>query len=368
MDNEDLRHMARALELARQGRYSTQPNPHVGCVIVNAGKTVGEGYHQKAGEPHAEANALREAGELGRGATAYVTLEPCNHTGRTPPCVDQLIAAQVARVVYAVEDPNPHVSGAGANRLREAGIEVVHGVLAEDAMRLNRGFLRRAQHGRPFVTLKIAMSLDAKIGLRSGESKWITGPQARADVQLLRARSCAIVTGSGTVRTDNPKLTVRDPSLATAGRQPRVVVLDSKMALDMSYDVFSGDAQCIVISSEDNQQKREKFAEKSVEVYRIQRSAKGGVDLGSTLDLLGALECNEVLVEAGPQVIGSFISEQLWDEMIVYIAPKIIGESGREGFELPPIAALGDASDVHVVDITQVGADLRLTLTPNERA
>lgn len=364
MDNEDHRHMARALELARRGRYSTQPNPHVGCVIVHAGKVIGEGYHKKAGEPHAEVHALREAKELAKGATAYVTLEPCCHTGRTPPCTDELIAAQVARVVYAAEDPNPRVAGAGAKRLREAGIDVVSGLLGEDAAKLNRGFFRRLQYGRPFVTLKMAMSLDAKIGLDSGESKWITGEEARANVQQLRARSCAIITGSGTVRADNPRLTVRDESLATAGRQPRIVVLDSKMALSTSYDIFSTDAECIVVSNEDNPDKQAQLAEKSVQVHRI-KGAPGGVDLGETLDLLSTLECNEVLVEAGPHLIGAFINEQLWDELIIYIAPKLIGNSGRNGFALPPIAALSEARNVQIVEMVQVGSDMRLTLRPS---
>lgn len=355
--------MARALELARRGRYSTQPNPCVGSVIVSAGEIVGEGYHQKTGEPHAEVIALRQAAERAKGATAYVTLEPCCHTGRTPPCAEKLVAAEVARVVYATEDPNPRVAGGGAARLRAAGIAVEGAVLAEEAQLLNRGFFHRMKHRRPFVTLKIAMSLDGKIGLKSGESKWITGPDARANVQQLRARSCAVLTGSGTVREDNPRLTVRDSSLTMGGRHPRVIVLDSRLSLQTHYDIFSTEAECIVVTSETDAKKLARFARVPVTVHQLGRAA-AGVDLAETLDLLNDLECNEVLVEAGPRLLNSFIEQDMFNELIVYVAPKLIGREGQEGFALGSITSLTDARKLHLVETMQIGSDVRLTYQP----
>lgn len=355
--------MSQALALAKLGRYSTQPNPCVGSVIVKSDKVVGEGYHQKAGQPHAEVLALRQASDQALGATAYVTLEPCCHTGRTPPCAEQLIDARVARVVYATEDPNPKVAGGGAARLREAGIEVFGGVLAEQATQLNRGFFHRMKHGRPFVTLKVAMSLDGKIGLMSGESKWITSPESRANVQRLRARSSAIVTGTGTIRADNPLLTVRDSSLVTHGRQPYIVILDSQCSLEPSYDVFSTTAECLLVAARIDEEKQASFSDKSVAVHQV-RGTEGGVDLDELLALLVSLECNDVLVEAGPTLIGAFIEQKRWDELVVYVAPKIIGKAGRDGFAGNAIESLVEAKQLELVETRVIGADLRLTYRP----
>lgn len=361
--DRDHHYMARALELARHGRYSTQPNPCVGSVVVNSNKLVGEGYHQKAGQPHAEVLALREAGDQARGATAYVTLEPCCHTGRTPPCADQLLDAQIARVVYATEDPNPKVAGGGAARLRAAGIEVCGGVLAEQAVALNRGFFHRMKEGRPFVTLKVAMSLDGKIGLMSGESKWVTGPDSRANVQQLRARSSAIITGTGTVRADNPRLTVRDDSLAMHGRQPLIVVLDSQCSLETGYDIFSTDADCAIVTTVADEEKRASFSAMSVAVHKVSANTCG-VDLVETLALLASLECNDVLVEAGPTLLSAFIEQELWDELVVYIAPKLIGQRGRDGFPGTVIESLVEARVLSLVETRAIGTDLRLTYKP----
>ena len=360
LDDQDHFYMARALELARRGRYSTQPNPHVGSVIVQSGTVVGEAYHRKAGQPHAEVLALREAGKLARGATVYVTLEPCSHTGRTPPCADQLIDADVSRVVFATEDPNPKVAGAGAARLRAAGIDVCSGFLAEPARQLNRGFFFRMEHGRPFVTLKIAMSLDGKIGLKSGESKWITGSDSRSDVQQLRARSSAVLTGTGTVRADNPKLNVRDESLDTGGRQPHAVVLDSRFSLETSYDIFKTDSNCILVTAKLDEKKQTSFANNSVAVHRVS-GTDTGVDLEGVLTLLGDLECNEVLVEAGPTLVSSFIEQEIWNELIVYVAPTLIGSGGKDGFAGKAIQSLVDARKLRLVESRSVGVDLRLT-------
>ena len=357
------RYMGRALELARRGWYSTQPNPRVGCVVVKNDEIVGEGFHEKAGRAHAEVNALNMAGEKARGATVFVTLEPCSHSGRTPPCCEKLIAAGVARVVYATGDVNPQVAGRGAEILREAGIAVSGGLLAVPARDINRGFFKRHEQGRPYVTIKLAISLDAKIGLKSGESKWITGADARMDVQRLRAQSCAIVTGSGTVRADNPRLTVRDPSLPTLGRQPRVVVVDSRLSLDSTYAIFHTDADCIIMhcAGTDNQMAR--MAEHHIVTQRVSGRV-GQVDLAEVLAYLAKQECNEVLIEAGPSLASAFIETALWDELVVYVAPKLIGSSGRDGFSLAGISDLSSTTDLKINEVRRVGDDLRMTFTP----
>ena len=354
----DYRHMARALQLARRGWYSSQPNPRVGCVIVNHNRIVGEGFHQRAGTPHAEIHALEMAGENARNATAYVTLEPCHHQGKTPPCDDALIAAGIARVVYAISDPNPQVGGRGEAKLRANDIQVSSGLMAEQAREINRGFLMRHEQGRPRVTIKLAMTLDAKFGLKSGESKWITGPEARQDVQRLRAQSCAIVTGSGTVRADNPRLTVRDKALQTFGRQPRIVILDSNLTLTSDYAVFQSGAQCILMHC-----KGSSNANVNATTHKISATS-GKLDLNQVMAHLVALECNEVMVEAGPSLSSAFIAAGLWDELVVYMAPKIIGTSGKEGFLLPLIDELSDATAIKFGECRYVGADLRIVLTP----
>ncbi|MGR8948748.1 MAG: bifunctional diaminohydroxyphosphoribosylaminopyrimidine deaminase/5-amino-6-(5-phosphoribosylamino)uracil reductase RibD [Gammaproteobacteria bacterium] len=361
--DDDHRFMARALSLAKRGEFSTQPNPKVGCVIVKDGVIVGEGYHQKAGQGHAEVNALNAAGSEARGATVYVTLEPCSHTGRTPPCTGQLLEAGVGRVFYAADDINPRVAGSGAAKLSAAGIDVQGGLMAAEARKLNRGFFHRHESGRPYVTVKLAMTIDGKIGLKTGESKWITGPEARADVQRLRARSCAVVTGSGTVVADNPQLVVRDPTLQMRGRQPRVVVLDSKLSLNPEYEIFHTDAACTVVYVHSDPAKTKLFEDAGVSLHHVD-GTDAGVSLSATLDWLAELECNEILVEAGPQVASAFISESLWDEIALYVAPKLIGLGGQDGFCLPTISGLSKATAVNFADITYVGNDLRIKLTP----
>ena len=353
----DYRFMARALELAHQGRYSTQPNPRVGCVLVSQGEVVGEAYHQKAGEPHAEVLALRMAGERAKGATAYVTLEPCSHRGRTPPCCDALIAAGLARVIYSLDDANPEVAGSGAAKLREADIAVSAGLMAGESKALNRGFFKRHEHGMPFVTVKLATSLDAKIGLKTGESKWITGPDARADVQRMRAQSCAVITGSGTIRADNPRLNVRDQSLQTRGRQPLIVVLDSGLSLTSEYEIFKNPESCLIMHCAEQRK-----AAHNARCEQI-KGRSGEIDLHEVLVTLSRLQCNEVMVEAGPSLASAFIASGLWDELVLFIAPKFIGSNGRDGFPLPSISDLSYATDVEIANVRHVGSDLRLTLT-----
>lgn len=363
MASDDIRFMTQAIELAERGRYSTHPNPRVGCVVVKDGQVIGEGYHQKTGEPHAEVHALLAAGDGVSGSTVYVSLEPCSHSGRTPPCADELIKRGVARVVYAIDDPNPRVSGRGGRRLREAGLAVTTDVLAPRARELNRGFFTRNTLGRPFVTLKIAMSLDAKIGLRNGESKWITGSLARLDVQKLRALSSAIITGSGTVAADNPNLTVRDESLETRGRQPLRVILDTNLGLNSDFNIFAKPSEALVFSCSKDAEKSQKFVSRGIEVITVSEQNQR-VDIGKTLQVLAERDCNEVLVEAGPRLQRSFIENGLWDELVVYIAPKIIGRSGKDGFDMREINQLQEANEVTLVDTTQIGQDLRLTFQP----
>ena len=297
------------------------------------------------------------AGPRARNATAYVTLEPCNHSGRTPPCSEKLLAAGISRVIYATDDVNTEVAGHGSALLRDNGISVSSGLMRAQARLLNRGFFMRHEQGRPFVTVKVAMTLDAKIGLKSGESKWITGPEARTDVQRLRAQSCAIVTGKGTVRSDDPRLSVRDESLQTLGRQPLAVVLDSSLSLGTDYRIFDKSANCIIMHCVESTN-----ANYNVRVQKVSQDA-GKIDLKDALSHLAKLECNEVLVEAGPTLSSAFIVAGLWDELVVYMAPKLIGESGRDGFALPEVSELSEAKDVKLSEVRYVGRDIRLTFT-----
>lgn len=329
--------MRRALELAERGLYTTDPNPRVGCVIAKGGKIVGEGWHRKAGEPHAEPLALMDAGDKARGATVYVTLEPCAHHGRTPPCADALIAAGVARVVMATADPNPKVNGAGAGRLRDAGIAVETGLLAEEARVLNPGFFKRHLTGLPWVRVKQAMTLDGRTALANGESRWLTGEGARADVQHWRARSSAIVTGIGTVLADDPLLNVRIGSDAGEARQPLRVVLDSKGRTPKNARIFSQPGECWIT---------------------------GGADLPSLLKQFAAREFNEIWVEAGPTLAGAFIAARLVDELIVYVAPRLLGADARPLAFLPPVLQLADGIAWHFTDLRRFGEDLRIMAVP----
>lgn len=354
--------MARALQLAECGYYSAKPNPRVGCVLVKDERIIGEGYHYAAGMPHAEIDALGKAREP-RGATAYVTLEPCCHHGRTPPCADALIEAGIARVVYAVGDPNPRVDGGGADRLRAAGVEVRAGLMAPAAERLNRGFFRRMRSGVPFVTVKLGMSLDARTALPSGASQWITSPSARADVQRLRAGAGAVVTGSGTVIADDPSLTVRDERFDIAGVQPLRVILDSALRVQPPLTLFETPGEVLVFTAAADNGAAAGLLHAGAEIENVPR-AGAGLDLAVILKRLAARNINDVLVEAGPTLTAAFIAGDFVDEIVAYVAPKILGADARSAFALPAPAALGEAREFEFVDVRQLGGDLRLTLAP----
>ena len=354
--------MTRALELARLGIYSTPPNPAVGCVLVRDGRIVGEGHHRRTGEPHAEVHALEAAGEAARGATAYVNLEPCSHFGRTPPCTQALLAAGVARVVCSLRDPNPRVAGGGLEELARAGVAVESGLLASDAAELNRGFLRRMSSGRPWVTLKVGASLDGRTALASGASRWITGEAARADVQRLRARAAAVVTGIGTVLTDDPALTVRDPGLELLGRRPLRVVLDSRLRIPVTARVLDESAPAIVFTTQAAPD-ASAFGERSIRIETLP-GRDGRIDLAALLDRLGALECNEILVEAGPELAGAFLEDRRVDEFVLYVTPCVLGDTARPMFRLPPLERMTDRYDFRIHDADRIGDDLRMVFRP----
>jgi diaminohydroxyphosphoribosylaminopyrimidine deaminase/5-amino-6-(5-phosphoribosylamino)uracil reductase len=355
----DHLHMAHALRLAARGLYTTQPNPRVGCVIAHGERVVGTGWHQRAGEPHAEVFALREAKDAARGATAYVTLEPCAHFGRTPPCADALVAAGVARVVIAAEDPFPQVAGNGIAKLRAAGIAVESGLLRGQARELNIGFFSRIERGRPWVRVKLAMSLDGRTALAHGESKWITGEAARADVQRWRARSSAILSGSGTVLADNPRLTVRQVEAeAGAPAPPLRVVLDAHLRTPAGSHVLDAAAPTVLVHAAD--------APVAPHLARVGRltitSDAGRLDLAAVLAALAGREINEVHVEAGPALCGALFAQRLADELLLYVAPVLLGDQARPLLELPPLAAMADRWQLQVLDQRMVGQDLRLRL------
>src|SRR5688500_17353536 len=353
--------MRRALELAQRGLYSTQPNPRVGAVLARDEEIVGEGWHERAGEPHAEPIAIRAAGERARGATAYVTLEPCSHHGRTPPCVDVLLAAGVRRIVYAVGDPNPRVNGAGAKRLREAGLKVQSGLCENEACELNAGFLMRMRHGRPFIRLKTAASLDARVALANGKSKWITSEEARADVQHWRAQSGAVLTSAATVLADYPRLDVR----IETPRQPLRVVLDRRRTLRKTARILAPPGEVLVFAAPTATRKPgsgdEQLGSARVERVRVTRSH---LDLGAIFARLAELEVNDVLVEAGSRFAGALFAAGLVDEWLLYVAPKLLGKDGRPLMVLPRITRLPDAPGFELRESTQIGPDLRLRLVP----
>lgn len=361
--------MARAIQLARRGLYSTHPNPRVGCVIARGDEILGEGWHERAGEAHAEVRALSMAGPDARGATAYVTLEPCSHFGRTPPCSRALIDAGVARVVAASKDPNPSVSGRGLQQLRDAGVQVVEGVLQEEAAKLNPGFLKRMNTGRPWVRIKIAASLDGRTAMASGESQWITGPESRSDVQRLRAMSDAILTGVNTVLVDDPSLTVRRNELGDLGqatepsRQPLKVIADRDARTPASAKILRGGSVYVFCSSEAVATK----PAQDLSALGVTLTGIGwqddGVNLHQLLDRLGELGVNELLVEAGPTLAGAFIAEGLMDELWLYQAPMFLGSEGRPTARLP-LDKMSDKVQWKVLDRRQIGADQRLILAP----
>jgi len=385
--------MARALALAERGLETTHPNPRVGCTVAQGEQIVGEGWHERAGEPHAEVNALRAAGSGAAGATAYVTLEPCSHQGRTPPCVDALIAARVARVVFALEDPNPLVSGRGAQALRRAGVVVESGLMAAEAAELNPGFLKRMRCGRPWVRVKLAMSLDGRTALANGESQWITGLAAREDVQHWRARSSAILTGIGTVLADDPRLDVRLPDLPS-GRprpQPLRVVIDARLQTPPRARMLASGVSVLIMTAphfdEDGNlaAQRTQLTERGAAIEEVPASEpepvtalrqvrEPGVDAGSAattrlslpyvLDRLGRREINELWVEAGPRLAGALLQQGLVDELVIYIAPKLLGPQARPLVEMGELRALDAAPNFIVVETLQIGEDVRLRLRP----
>jgi diaminohydroxyphosphoribosylaminopyrimidine deaminase/5-amino-6-(5-phosphoribosylamino)uracil reductase len=354
-DAADSSWMAQALRLAERGLDTTSPNPRVGCVIVKDGAVVGEGWHERAGEPHAEPLALRAAGERARGATAYVTLEPCSHFGRTPPCADALVAAGIARVVVAMQDPNPLVSGNGIAKLRKAGIEVECGVMEATASELNPGFVSRMTRGLPWVRSKIAASLDGRTALANGVSQWITGPEARQDVQRWRARSCAVLTGIGTVLADDPQLNVRDPDCT---HQPLRVVLDSCLRTPPSAKILSGGSVLIYTATQDAA--RIGALEAAGAQVAVLPAIGRQVDLLAMLRELAQRGINEVLVEAGATLNGALLRAGCVDELILYLAPQLLGDAARGLVALGELTALDQRVALVWRDVRQVGGDLRL--------
>jgi diaminohydroxyphosphoribosylaminopyrimidine deaminase/5-amino-6-(5-phosphoribosylamino)uracil reductase len=399
--------MARALRLAERGLDTTQPNPRVGCVIVRGEAIIGEGWHQRAGEPHAEVFALRAAGGRARGASAYVTLEPCSHHGRTPPCADALIEAGIARVIFASEDPNPKVAGAGIRRLRDAGVVIEAGLMRDAARELNRGFFSRFERGRPWVRVKLAMSLDGRTALANGESKWITGDAARADVQRWRARSSAILTGAGTARADDPRLTVRlpgfeplsprergggegsaqwvrrnesEPSPAPSGSasrsaygrllpagegrsfvSPLRVVLDARLdALQTDAHLLDDSAPTLVLHAPGVEPKHRRYGR--AELADVPMDANGRIDLAAALRMLVDRQVNELQVEAGPALCGTLFEQNLVDELLLYVAPVLLGDHARPLLALPPLGDMAARHHLRVIDQRRVDEDLRLLL------
>lgn len=367
---DDHRHMSRALQLAEQGLYTTDPNPRVGCVLVRDGMIVGEGAHLKAGEPHAEVHALRAAGDQAAGATAYVTLEPCSHHGRTPPCADALVKAGVGRVVAAMQDPNPLVAGQGLARIAAAGIMTDSGLLEAQARQLNPGFISRMERGRPFVRLKLASSLDGRTAMQSGESQWITGAAARADVQRLRARSSAVVTGVDTVLKDDAALTVRAGELGlsperaeqAAARQPLRVVLDSQLRLPTGARLLGLPGTVLIVTAlEPTHPRATALTEKGVRILSLP-GAGGRVDLNALMTLLAAdYQCNELLLECGATLAGAALQAGVVDELVLYMATTLLGSSARPLLDLP-LEHMAQQQRLKLIDSRMLGDDLRLTL------
>ncbi len=350
--------MAHALQLAQRGLCSTTPNPRVGCVIVRDGRIIGEGWHEQAGLPHAEAGALAAivgAGESAIGATAYVTLEPCSHFGRTPPCADALIEAGIVRLVAAMQDPNPLVAGQGLARLARAGIETASGLLAAEATELNIGFVSRMTRGRPWLRLKVAASLDGKTALNNGVSQWITGPDARRDAHAWRARSCAVLTGIGTVKDDNPRLTVRE---VPTTRQPLRVVIDSRLETPPDAAVLEG-GNVLIAAAQDDAGRNAALRARGAEIV-ILPNAQGKVELADLMQELGRRGINEVLAEAGTRLNGSLLREGCVDELLIYQAPILVGDAARGMFGLAELTDLAGVRRLNIIERRAVGADFRI--------
>ena len=361
LTRDDAEFMSRALHLAERGLYTTDPNPRVGCVIVKDGQIVGEGWHRQAGGPHAEVEALRQSGTLAHGATAYVSLEPCCYHGKTPPCTDALISAGISRVVAAMKDPNPRVAGEGLKKLDEAGVEVACGLLESAAAALNPGFCKRMKTGRPYIRSKLAMSLDGRTALPSGESKWITGEDARRDVHRLRARSSAIVTGIGTVLQDDPELTARLPEQAGEVLQPVRVVLDSRLRIPAAMRLAGGGNRTAVLTAVSDKTRIRALSDR-FDIETLPAAPDGRLDLAAAADWLGHRQFNEILVETGPTLNGALLRENLVDEWIVYVAPVVLGDRARGLFHLPDLTRMAERFELTIAEVRQVGSDLRLTL------
>ena len=347
--------MEQALELAGRGLNTTTPNPRVGSVVVRDRTVVGTGWHEKAGTPHAEVQALKAAGARSRGATLYVNLEPCSHHGSTPPCVNAIVEAGVKRVVAAIQDPNPKVAGAGFAKLRAAGIAVEHGLMEDEARELNIGFLARMTRGRPWVRMKIAASLDGRTALANGKSRWITGETARQDGHRWRARACALLTGFGTVRDDDPQFNVRG---VDTPRQPLKIVVDSKFETSPSARLLQ-EGKTLIVGAVNEENKIAALKATGAEAIIIPND-HGKVELFRLMEELGRRELNELHVEAGTKLNGSLLQAGVVDELLVYLAPSVIGDSGRGMFHLPEITELSRASALKIREVERVGADLRI--------
>lgn len=351
----DHEFMGQALLLAERGLYTTTPNPRVGCVVVKDGAVVGTGWHEKAGMPHAEVLALKAAGERVRGATLYLNLEPCSHHGRTPPCVDAIIAAGVKRIVAAIQDPNPKVAGKGFAKLRAAGVAVEHGLKEDEARELNIGFFVRMTRGRPWVRMKIAASLDGRTALANGKSQWITGESARTDGHRWRARACAVLTGFGTVRDDNPQLNVRG---VDTPRQPLKIVVDSKFETSPSARLLR-EGKTLVAGAVNDAKKIAALEAVGAETVIIP-NAGGKVELFKLMEELARRELNEIHVEAGTKLNGSLLQAGVVDELLVYLAPSVIGDAGRGMFSLPELTELSQATGLKIREVERIGADIRV--------
>ena len=359
-NSQDETFMRRALELAAMAMNHATPNPRVGCVIVRGGHVIAEGFTQRPGEPHAEAHAIKNARTKGfslEGSTAYVTLEPCNHFGKTPPCTEALIGAGVTRVFAAMEDPNPMVSGTGLSRLRDGGVDVRVGLLSHDATELNIGFVKRTTTGLPWVRAKVAASMDGRTGLSNGESKWITGNEARLDGHRWRARACAILTGSGTVKHDDPQMTVRGVDTVLALRQPMRIVFDHLGELSASAKVLQGGALVYCAN------RVPVDLASNVEVVKLPDAARPGkIDLAAALQDIGARGVNELHVEAGARLTGPMVAAGLVDELLIYLAPKLLGRDAREMFSINEPVKLVDAMQFDLHDVTRIGDDIRVLM------
>jgi diaminohydroxyphosphoribosylaminopyrimidine deaminase / 5-amino-6-(5-phosphoribosylamino)uracil reductase len=360
MSVSDRAHMAHALRLAECGLHTTDPNPRVGCVIVRDGEVVGTGWHRRAGEPHAEIHALHEAGERARGATVYLTLEPCCHHGRTPPCSEALLRAGVARVVAAMEDPNPRVAGQGLAQLAASGAGVESGLLREQAEALNPGFLMRMRHGRPYVRCKLAMSLDGRTAMGSGESKWVTGEAARADVQRLRARSSAVLTGIGTVLADDPSLDVRLPGVE---RQPLRVIADPRLRTPETARMLQIAGRSVILTCAQDPEPAAALTRRGAEVVRLPACGER-LDLHAAMRWLAGEEVNEVLLEAGATLAGAMLQAGLIDELVVYMAPHLMGDGAHGLLRLPGLERMEQRVALEILDIRAVGEDWRITARP----